>query len=1262
MMRTKQTFLLCLLLFLLTAGLANHQLVRGSTIVETATIQQLNLATDGLQFTLQTPPAQYDNDQLNIVGLEQHLQTPGAPALPIYTTFIALPPTGKAVVTVRPKTVTQQQLNGRSLDPAPEPLLLYHPLYADEFDVDDQAELSRNPDELFVMQLNPDPAIYGVDAFYPAIYYQLSSPMMQRDVRLVQLTLYPVHYNPTRRLLSQAHQLEVTVVFSDVVPQTNRPVSAVDDQHINSLRDLVLNSGQIEAWRSLPPDLTGEPTLLPIGQDTYKITVDQSGVYELTYQMLADAGMDVANVDPLTFEMLHRGEPVAYEFVGNPHDGFQPGEAIRFYGWVGLGSRLEDQFVRDNVFWLWANGQATTIGSRPSEVGYPQADYFPESLTFEENNIFFHTWTNLWDSFPNEPDAWYWDRLYNQHPHSPTYTYPITLPYPSLSGPDALVTVEYLSRAHQVINNVAIPHEMHVYLNDYPEYGSLSWLGVGVYSIRNVNVTATVPITAVLPGANTVTAVMATNPTPPRGNAVYTNRITVDYTRQFVAVDEALAFAPPAGGGWTFAVSDFTVPPAVVWDISDRLQPVAITGAAVSGTGPYTLTFGGAQPADSRFIVSGQLLVPLAIDQYIPPDLNPAEGVADWVAITHRDFLTGTNRLASHRADPVYGGLAAHVVDIEDVVNQYGYGLAMPRAINNYLRHALVHWAQAPSYLLLVGDATDNPRFETLCPPGFIVVNPGDCLSPWNPSEFQFVATDMVYEDRWNGRIPSDFTMSLLVGDDLIPDIAIGRLTAQTEAHALAMVNKIILYEENLLSPANYDNWLENVLFVSDRSDTSAGNFCLLSEQTGLSIAAAMSQEHLCAPNAPTDAQLDALRAEMVSRINAGISILNYRGHGSVNNWGGRILRTTSAHIDEWQNIDNPIVILSVDCLDAYFTWTGNPGLGETYHKIADKGSAAHWAATGLGTTPEHSILHNNFYRGLFDQGQTAIGDTIKYAKLQYFLSGAHRSQLYSFTLHGDPAMQLMRPDLQLSQQLTTAGQILPGTEIELQLEIANEGLYPALTSVVTQLPPQLTFVSASADVGLTVAAAGQTVTLTLNYGGSFPNRGVPYGETAVINVTLQVDPTYGGGTVAVTSTAQTPGLSLTADGKQATTQVFVFSPTVELNPFVGYSVQGGVRLEWTTVAEFNTQGFWVDRSTDGPGGPFTRLSAIGLIPATGSGAAGADYTALDGAAQKNQTYWYRLVEQKTEGFPLERLLEPVISITFDPPLSYLYLPAIVKP
>jgi hypothetical protein len=156
MMRTKQTFLLCLLLFLLTAGLANHQLVRGSAIVETATIQQLELTTDSLQFSLITPPGQSVQGALTVTGLADSIQTPGAPALPIYTTFIALPPDGEVAVTVRATAVRQQYLANQPVSPVAEPQLLYHPFYTDEFELPGPGQVSRDPDDLFALSITPD--------------------------------------------------------------------------------------------------------------------------------------------------------------------------------------------------------------------------------------------------------------------------------------------------------------------------------------------------------------------------------------------------------------------------------------------------------------------------------------------------------------------------------------------------------------------------------------------------------------------------------------------------------------------------------------------------------------------------------------------------------------------------------------------------------------------------------------------------------------------------------------------------------------------------------------------------------------------------------------------------------------------------------------------------------------------------------------------------------------------------------------------------
>src|SRR5690606_29842199 len=200
------------------------------------------------------------------------------------------------------------------------------------------------------------------------------------------------------------------------------------------------------------------------------------------------------------------------------------------------------------------------------------------------------------------------------------------------------------------------------------------------------------------------------------GNATYyLNRITVDYERQFVAVNNQLIFRNQ-NGPHTFSISSYSEGDAVdviAWDITDRLVPqrIPMTAGNIGGTGPYVYTLGSDRPAGEYIATTtGNLLNPLAITRYDVPDINPAGNGADWVAISHEDFIGNANQLASHRQNSLYGGLDTHIVNIDDVINQYGYGFPVPGAVNAYLNYAMANWSPAPTYLLLIGDATLNPR------------------------------------------------------------------------------------------------------------------------------------------------------------------------------------------------------------------------------------------------------------------------------------------------------------------------------------------------------------------------------------------------------------------------------------------------------------------------------------------------------------------------------------------------------------------------
>lgn len=943
----------------------------GFTRLSSATVTTKTTASHagGLQFQVDIPAYQINAaGQVQIPGLLARQTEPGVPDLPYYTTYIALPPDAEVSVEVLPLDVVETSL-ARVL-PAPDML----------FDQADGVGLTAVPQEIS----REDAAIYGRDALFPDTLYTLSAPMYLRDIRLVALHLYPIRYNPVTGQVWQAQQFNVNMTFSGGRLTDLRPSPALDEK---GLRDLILNYDAARAWRSLPADvLNASLTTLPIGVPTFKIAINADGVYDVCQPALAAAGMNVGSVNPHTIQMLYRGQPVSYQFIGDGDNNFEPDECVRFFGWKFEGPRTEKQFVNDNIYWLWANGTASTITTMPNQTEGTLKTSVWFTQTVEPELDLFSTWTNQWPTFDNEPDAFYWQRI-NLSATSGSYT--IALSDPDTASPVAAqFLAEYSSAAAGDYNSKQFIVTTN--LNNGPNTGSRNW-----YGRRNVNVGATIPANLLINGNNTLAA------TYDLDDRIYLNRVSVSYMRQLIAQNDQFVLTDETGGG-PLQTTGFSTANALVWNVSDPLNPVALNmSTGVSGSGPYTYTFGQNHAAGSRFIATTaenvQSVPSASITQYTPPTLNPADGRAEWLLITHASLLTQANQLAAHRASAAYGGLDTHVVNIADIINQYGYGLPLPAAVTDYLTYALGSWQVAPSYVVMFGDTTINPR-------GLPCSQSCGSLG-WDLNAPYLVLTALPFVDRFQGMVPSDHPFVLLAGDDPLADMKIGRIAVNDAAEATNVINKIIAYEANPFPPPANPPFL----FITDNDDPDAGYFCNESQATAAHIPSPFTKTFLCLGSASYP-NVDALRAAMFPAINAGAHVVNYRGHGSIGRWASEPIMTTSDTV-WWNNTNKPTIVLSADCLDAYFAWPGFPGIGETFLRYdfsgSRHGSAAQWSSTGLGFTSEHTVLHAGFYDAAFVHYAQTIGSAIDYAKLNYYQLGQDVSELYTFTLHGDPAMNL---------------------------------------------------------------------------------------------------------------------------------------------------------------------------------------------------------------------------------------------------------------
>ena len=287
---------------------------------------------------------------------------------------------------------------------------------------------------------------------------------------------------------------------------------------------------------------------------------------------------------------------------------------------------------------------------------------------------------------------------------------------------------------------------------------------------------------------------------------VFVNWIEIDYYHTYVAENDELLFSAPGAGAFQFEINGFSSNDVEVFNITDTDNVVRIINTTVVSNGSaYRLKFEDTAQSETRYLAMtpSKRRSPAGIEKDKPSSWKSANNGADYIVITHEDFYDSVLTLAERRSA---SGLRVVKVKVGDIYDEFNYGILIPRPYGIFLLYAYNNWVTpAPVYVLLVGDAyqdyKDSLKTGTL-----------------NYVPTQIIETDIL------GETPSDNWFVLVSGNDILPDMYIGRLSAETKSQAEDIVDKIIYYEKN--PPVK--SWNKNVLLVAD--DDSA-SFEELSEQ-----------------------------------------------------------------------------------------------------------------------------------------------------------------------------------------------------------------------------------------------------------------------------------------------------------------------------------------------------------------------------------------------------------------------------------------------
>ena len=276
---------------------------------------------------------------------------------------------------------------------------------------------------------------------------------------------------------------------------------------------------------------------------------------------------------------------------------------------------------------------------------------------------------------------------------------------------------------------------------------------------------------------------------------------------------------------------------------------------------------------------------------------------------------------------------------------------------------------------------------------------------------------NLAWVDPYQGEVDSSNLLAAVVGEDVMPDLAIGRIPVSSADEFSAVIDKILAYEA-----LGWTDWKNNHVVVADNPD-AAGNFTHMAHEairdwfpansnTKTALLEELQAAGLC--QAESGRACPEVGRRIIQELDQGTMFTNYLGHGSYNRWAAEQL-LINADFEKLSVDDRPSIILSWTCLDGYWFFPNRPSLTETALRRPRQAAVAAFSPTGLGVASGHDIMHKAFYNAVYQQGVDNIGQASLVTKLALVRTNSYIDLVNTYTVFGDPALRLHARDIVLT-------------------------------------------------------------------------------------------------------------------------------------------------------------------------------------------------------------------------------------------------------
>lgn len=879
-------------------------------------------------------------------------------------------------------------------------------------------------------------------AWFPKKIVELSYIGKMREIPLYRLTLYPYRYNRSKNQVEFSRNLTVKITYS-----TSHKVQVYESNasEINEiLGSELINEKQAKKSRYLKSKKStsgsADPGATSSSQSStpsVKIIVNKNGIYKITYDFLKEkTGLDLGGIDPRTFRLFNLGLEVPIYFRGQETGKFSPGDFFEFYGEKYLAkfnrnlrditavkAHHLDPWSEDNTYFLnWGIKPGIRLIEENGGVVVPRktdslsSTQFTVTNHFEEDNFLLDDIVDINLIQPSiVEDIWAFDDgIKNQISSKSQRDYEFVIDKLSLSS---FLQVLRINLQGISTNN----HTVDIKINDIGITPSLSWTGQNKFQ-ADISIT-NISVNPLKEGLNKLTISTPITANPSFVDIFALNWYEISYQRKYQAQNDYIEFKIGDGSLTTlneFKIEKFKDPDISIYKkgLSRIVNWDLKTNTGSKGDTTFFLVFQDEVNIDGiEYIAVSESAKLLPKDISIDKASSLASGYhnARYLIIAPKSMRDAALRLENYRKSK---GLTVETVDVQDIYDEFNFGIKSPYAIRDFLRYTYSspNWQGgqgSPLYVMLIGDASARPK----------------------NNEHDYIPVQFIQTKSY-GPAASDYWYALADDQDILPDFFIGRFPVSTTEQLDAIIDKTIIYEQDNIP----GNWKNKVTFIGGQSDSRGigqglGSIPLdvFRFQSNSIINARMPQSF--SPDRifvfPIRDQFYGNYANVVNGFEEGNLITAYLGHGGGGIWGdldsvsGKPLLNLTQVNELKSNPGRYPLVLSMTCFVGAFD--NSSSLGELLLTKPYGGAVGVVASSGTGWIIGDYQLLDQSINAFLTPGMS-VGEAFTLGKINYLLqqgitdyevkgagntltsSAITQSMVFQFNYLGDPALRLRTP------------------------------------------------------------------------------------------------------------------------------------------------------------------------------------------------------------------------------------------------------------